>query len=329
MAQVIDFEHHYVPPGIMKEAGGSGSPSGSGAKKEFFQGVPLSPMQRTSAEDRMERLEERIRDMDEAGIDVSVLSSSAGWHASLNACTLLNEMMAEAAGKHSNRLVALAHVPAFEGESAAREVRRAVEELGLKGAAIPCFYEGHNLDSRALWPFYEAACSLDVPVLVHPSIAPSRYALVPEAEYDLHRALVREFDMMTAVARTVFGGVLQDFPGLKIVFCHFGGGIATLRERIQRWQVTFDPPGHFEEDFSKIYFAASGYEVSSIALQAALAGIGADRLVFGTDYPYDFQGRGPHMRAWVQQIRHLPLPTEEKEKILGRNAAGILKRLKR
>ncbi|MCL5958932.1 MAG: amidohydrolase family protein [Chloroflexi bacterium] len=328
MAPVIDFEHHYIPKEVIQDVSGEIAATLEGrvlapGTMQFWKGLPANPLKKTIVEERAYKLDEHIAHMDEAGIDISVLTSTAGWQANLGACRFLNDKMAEAVDKYPKRLRALGHVPPLD-PGAIPELRRAVKELGLGGVGIPCYVEGRNLDSRDLWPFYEAACDLNVPIFVHPAIVPPKHEMAPETEYDLHRALIREFDLMTAVTKLVLGGVIEAFPDIKIVTCHFGGGVAFVRERIQRWEVTFEPPRRFSEDFSKLYFTMGGYEISTIALQCSLMGIGADRLIFGTDYPYDFRGGGPHLRAWVQQIRGLAIPNDDKDKILGRNAVELL-----
>lgn len=162
-------------------------------------------------------------------------------------------------------------------------------------------------------------------LFIHPPMTMPSFELVPAAELHLHKTLIREFLIMTSVVKLVLGGVPSAFPKCAFVSCHYGAGISVIKERMQRWEKTLGrSTTAFQDEFSRLYFTMGGYEISSLHLQSSLAGIGPERLMFGTDYPYDFRGGGPHLRSWVQQIRNLPLSLAAKDAILGDNAARLL-----
>ena len=190
---------------------------------------------------------------------------------------------------------------------------------------------GRPLDSAEFLPIYAAAAELDVPVWVHPAMAPKGYALAED--HDLGRLLVREFDLCLSAVRLIAGGVLEKFPSSKFVIAHFGGGIAAIKERLLKRQHRFDRKltRPFEELFDMLYFDMAGFEGGELALDAAIAGISSDRLVFATDYPQDFTGvstasgaRGPTVPEYVAAIRKR-LPAAAAEKVLGGTAAALLK----
>ncbi|MGH7853133.1 MAG: amidohydrolase family protein, partial [Candidatus Binatia bacterium] len=173
--------------------------------------------------------------------------------------------------------------------------------------------------------------ALDVPVFVHPALVPTGYQHL--TDYDLPRVLGREVDLTVATTRLIAGGILDRFPGLKIVMAHFGGGIAAVKERLvgkgYRFGTLKKP---FGEYFDMVYFDMAGFEGGMTALNCALQGIRPQRLVFATDYPQDFTGvntdTGKGMREirnYIAAVRDLPLGDKGKERILGGTAAELLK----
>jgi hypothetical protein len=109
-------------------------------------------------------------------------------------------------------------------------LRRAINDLGLRGVTITSQVNGLSLDSPKLYDFYETACALDVVVFVHPALVPTGYEHLKD--YDLPRVLGREVDLTVATTRLIAGGIFDRFPNLKIVIAHFGGGIAAVKERL-------------------------------------------------------------------------------------------------
>jgi predicted TIM-barrel fold metal-dependent hydrolase len=151
-------------------------------------------------------------------------------------------------------------------------------------------------------------------------------------EYDLGRILGREVDLQIAVARVIAGRVMEEFPNLKLVFSHFGGGIAAVKERLMgkagRFGTLTRP---FAESFDRLYFDTAGFEGGPVALRCGVEGIRPDRLVFATDYPQDFtgatsqSGKTPaHIRDYIDEIRRLDLPEGTAHAILGGTAAELL-----
>jgi predicted TIM-barrel fold metal-dependent hydrolase len=143
--------------------------------------------------------------------------------------------------------------------------------------------------------------------------------------------LTREFDLGVAVTRLIAGGVIERYPDLKLVFAHFGGGLAGYKERIARSSYRFKLPKAFEQYFDLLYFDMAGFEGSPIALRCALEGIRPDRLVFATDYPQNFNNRDPKqgksvdgVREYIDEIRALALEPRITADMLGRTAARLL-----
>jgi predicted TIM-barrel fold metal-dependent hydrolase len=215
----------------------------------------------TTMHARLYDLDLQLKDMSEAGIDVSVLSCLLGWNASLDECRLINDDLARVQGQYRERFVGLAQAPVLEGKEALQEIDRAIRMLGLKGVTITSQMKGKgiSLDSPKLYELYEKVCELDVPVFVHPALVPVGYELLQD--YDLPRVLGREVDLTVATTRLIAGGILDRFSKLKLVIAHFGGGIAAVKDRLLAKSYRFGTlKRSFADYFEMLYFDLAGFE---------------------------------------------------------------------
>jgi predicted TIM-barrel fold metal-dependent hydrolase len=314
---VIDFEHHYIPIELARRLGMK-----TDSKVPVRQGD-------ASVHAQLFDLEAQLRDMDRVGIDVAVQSCILGWDTTLENCRLINDASAQLQRDYPGRFVGLAHLPPLEGDLALAELERAIGELGLKGATISSQVNGFSLDAEEFRPFLDHAAKLGVTVFVHPALAPKGYDLLKD--YMLPVILTREFDLGVAVTRLIAGGVLDRYPELRLVFSHFGGGLAGYKERVARSSYRFELPRSFEEYFDLLHFDMAGFEGSPIALRCALEGIKPERMVFATDYPQNFNNSDPAMGKsvdgigeYIDTIRKLPLDAKIIDGMLGGTAARLL-----
>jgi len=319
---VIDFQHHYVPVELAKKRG---------LYAEETTYLKEGGLRATTMHKRLYDLDLQLREMSEAGIDVSVLSCLLGWSAPMDECRLINDDLAKVQANYPGKFVGLAQAPVLEGQEAIQEIDRAVRNLGLKGVTITSQTKGVSLDAPKLYDLYEKICELDVPIFVHPALAPVGYDLLQD--YDLPRVLGREVDLTVATTRLIAGGVLDRFPDLKLVIAHFGGGIAAVKDRLLAKGYRFGTLKRpFADYFDMLYFDLAGFEGGLAALHCALQGIRPERLLFASDYPQDFTGvntdtgRGmKELKAYIDAVRALALSDATKEAILGRTAAQLLK----
>jgi predicted TIM-barrel fold metal-dependent hydrolase len=320
--KVVDFQHHYVPVELAKKRG---------LYSDRTTYLEEGGRRATTMHARLYDLDLQLKEMSEAGIDVSVLSCLLGWNASLDECCLINDDLAKVQVHYRGKFVGLAQTPVLEGKQALQEIDRAIQSLGLKGVTITSQLQGISLDSPKLYGLYEKVCELDVPIFVHPALAPVGYDLLQD--YDLPRVLGREVDLTVATTRLIAGGVLERFPNLKLVIAHFGGGIAAVKDRLlakgYRFGTLTRPLADY---FDMLYFDLAGFEGGLPALHCALQGIRPERLVFASDYPQDFTGvntdtgKGmPELRSYIDSIRNLPLRQENIHAILGGIAIALLK----
>jgi len=321
---VIDFQHHYVPVELAKRRG---LYSDKGEMTYLQEGGKRA----TTMHTRLYDLDLQVEEMAEAGIDVSVLSCLLGWNAPMAECRLINDDLAKIQTQYSGKFIGLAQAPVLEGADAMREIERAIGELNLKGVTITAQIQGLSLDSPKLYGLYEKVCELDVPIFVHPALAPIGYDLLQD--YDLPRVLGREVDLTVATTRLIAGGVMDRFPNLKLVIAHFGGGIAAVKDRLLNKGYRFGTlQRSFGDYFDMLYFDLAGFEGCLPALHCALQGIRPERLVFASDYPQDFSGvntdtgRGmKDLRAYIDAVGKLELSAQAVQDILSGTAARLLK----
>ena len=319
---IVDFQRHYVPGELARK-------KGLYSEKTSFAKDGTAP--RLTMHSRLYDAEAQLRDMDEAGIDVSVLSSPLGWDAPLDDCQYINDEFSRLQQRFPGRFVGLAHAPVPDGGAALKELDRAMGELGLRGITITSQVKGLSLDSPKLYDLYAKASELDVPIFVHPPLLPRGYEFL--TDLDLPRVLGREVDLAVATTRIIAGGILDRFPTLKLVIGHFGGGISAVKDRLVAKGYRFGTLKRaFNDYFNMLYFDLAGFEGGLTALRCALLGIMPERLVFASDYPQDFTGvntdtgKGMQsLREYIAAVKSLELRDELKQGILSGTAMRLLK----
>lgn len=326
---IIDWQHHFRPGGIpvgmrKLQAGQPTSPPGSGHFGHF----------RPEAYE----LNNHLKFMDNAGIDIAVLSADGC--ITLEECKIADDAFASIMKQYPSRFVGLASCVPTIGPESLEELDRAIDVLGLKGIYIDAQIEGCNLDDDILLPFYEKVSRLDVPIFVHIRGTRYGYEAFEKAKYNLGVTLGTMVMDLSATARIILGGILAKFPELKFVISHMGGGISAIKERLVRYIDTwgntfwtdlggtppFDEPlaESFNEHFNRLYFDMAGYEGGMNAVKCALTTISPERLIFGTDYPLNFTNNPKAARNYIENIKKLSLPQASIEAILDGNAAKLL-----
>jgi predicted TIM-barrel fold metal-dependent hydrolase len=279
------------------------------------------------------RAESHLKFMDAAGIDIAVLTTNPV--SGLEACHRWNDFCAGLVKEHPDRFIGFASVPPLGGKAALDELERAVRVLGLKGVHIWTWTEKEPVDSRKLWPFYEKCSRLGIPVDVHVTLEPPGMEAV-HAGYALYYVMAREIDMCMATFRVCLGGILEDFPDLVMIMNHFGGGISANLERMDAY-MNYVGPGcpslylgkpmiskPWREYFDKLYFNMAGREVGMAAVKCALTNIRPDKLMFGSDWPFNYDRNPREAKRYIDEIRKLDLPEADIDNMLGGNSARLL-----
>ena len=274
----------------------------------------------------------RIREMDESGIDLQVISHGAPSTQRLDAQTAVrlargaNDRLHQAVLRHPDRFAAFAALPTPDPKASADELERTVKEFGFKGAMVHGLTNGVFFDDKRFWPIMAKAAELDVPIYLHPAVPDPR---VVEAYYKDYLAdfpgiltAAWGFTMETATAgmRMVLSGAFDAYPNLKIILGHMGEGLPFLLWRIN---MALQRPGNkkvnFQEQFSRnVYITTSG-NFSTPALLCRMLEMGIDHILYSVDYPFVLNPPGT---KWMEELQ---VSAEDKEKILSGNAKRLLR----
>ena len=270
---VIDFHSHIFTEEALKNA-----PKGMFSRYEEVFHKKWEPT----------ILEKIVQDMDEAKVDKAVVVAIDA-ETTLN-YKIPNEVVAEAVKKYPDRFIGFASVDPHKGVLAVKELEKAVKELGLKGLKLVPFMINVNLNDKILYPLYEKAQELDIPVLAHTGVM---------------------FDVGTRMKYCKpldVDDVAVDFPDLKIVVAHFG------------WPWVDEAMAVCQKN-RNVYFDIAGWSPKYLpeSVVRFMGGMLADKALFATDYPLL-----PRKRV-LNEFLALPIKEEAKKKILEENAKKLLK----
>jgi predicted TIM-barrel fold metal-dependent hydrolase len=274
----------------------------------------------------------RLKEMDEAGIDMQVLSHGAPGTQKMEAEPAVrlsrqtNDRLAEIVKANPKRFAGFAVLPAPDPQAAADELERTVTKLGFKGAMLHGLTNGRFIDEKQFWPIFERAAALDVPIYLHPSFP---HPAVTEVYYKEYQTKFPEIvgpglgftvETMTQGIRMVLSGVFEAYPKLKIILGHLGEGIPFLLTRIDE---TLSRPGNaggsFRDAFCEHFYLTTSGNFSTTALICSMMEMGADRVMFSVDWPFASNSAGA---GWLESA---PIAREDKVKIFGENARRLLK----
>lgn len=251
---------------------------------------------------------------------------------------MANDEMAELVQKYPDRFVAaIALLPMNDTEAAIAEAQRAVTELDFKGIYVHSNINGRPLDSPELLPLFEMMAAHDLPIYIHPWRGDDfpDYPTETESRYAIASTFGWPYETTAAMARIVFSGLLERFPGLKVVTHHLGGMVSLYEQRIvqhygqthkghdyaaYRRGLTKDPIEYF-----KMFYADTAIHGNTPALMLGYSFWGADHIVLGADMPLGDPGfgRGSYARA-MGAIEAMDITEAEKRMILGGNVIRLL-----
>ncbi|WP_416981182.1 amidohydrolase family protein [Streptomyces sp. T028] len=326
--KVIALEEHFTTRALMEA--NSEHPllvMHSVVEKGPATGPAEIPLQLTDVE------RHRLAVMDAAGIDMQVLSHTPPGPEELPADTSVrlaaqvNDAMAEAVSSHPDRFAAFAALPMPDPGAAAKELERAVRDLGFVGTMIHGHVGGRYLDDPVFRPVLETAETLEVPIFLHPTRPPQA---VVDAYYSGLPRVVGEtlatagwgwhIDTGLHVLRLILAGVFDRHPRLQMIIGHLGEalpGMLWRSDSVLNRVAGLDRPvrDYFREHFS---LAISGI-LDTVAFNAAFDTVGSERMLFAVDYPFH---SSTETRAFFDD---LPLSTTDREKIAHTNAERLLK----
>jgi len=317
--KIIAVEEHFTTKEHLDARGsmdmGGGGSAGAGDVSTYTDGL-------------LEVGEGRLKIMDEAGINMQVLSLTIPGVQMLDVATGValarktNDKLSEIIGKYPERFAGLATVPPQAPDEAAKELERAVLKLGLKGAIINSHVKGEYLDDRKYWAIFQAAEKLDVPIYIHPQM-PSPDLIKPYLAYPGLSAAFWGFGAEVGLhtARLICSGVFDEYPRLKIIIGHMGEALPYWLWRMDNfWRrgplAKLKKPSICMQE--NISITTSGMFWPP-ALMCAYLALGADRILFAVDHPYESS------KEAVQFINSVPICDSDKEKICHLNAEKLLR----
>ena len=312
--KIVALEEHMATPGVLEARPPDARDDSTSQLREGPIGERL-----------VEMGDGRLRDMDDIGVDVQVLSLTAPGLldvATADATSLAreaNDAVAEAVRANPDRFEGFATLPTQDPGASVEELRRAVEALGLKGVMLNGRTGEHNIDHPDFAGIYETAAQLGVPIYIHPQVpaAPVREAYYSGFGEQFDTALATHgvgwhYETGMQLLRLIYAGAFDRHPDLQVIVGHWGEVILFFQERI----ATLDGMGldldrsladYLRENVS---YTGSGI-MSERYLRWTLEVVGAERVMYATDYPYVYAGDGEG-RAFLERA---DLGSEDKEKI--------------
>ena len=290
VAPIIDFHAHVIAPEVYKQTIGHSVATGFGARPMDLpeRGSPLWKLFGGMIDPAIQ-----ISDMDRKGIDISVISTStvvqSTWWAEGRVAAELdrraNQRIAEWVFSYPDRFIGSFTLPMQDMDIALKELEYAVSHLGLRIANVSSNTRGVYLGDPQFRAFWEAVHDKNLTVLIHPHGVTDRHF----QKFALWNGVGQPIEETLAMASLIYEGIFEDFPGVRVVIVHGGGYLPHYTGRLDR-NVSAHPlsannlkrlPGEY---LSCFYYDSCVY--GPTVLEALIRRVGAERIVFGTDYPF-------------------------------------------
>lgn len=250
---------------------------------------------------------------------------------------LCNDEMAELVAKYPKRYIAaVANLPLNDIDASLKEAQRAIKELGFKGIQIYSRINGKAPGADEMTPLYELMTEFDLPIWIHPmrGSEQSDYSSENMSFNQLFSIYGWPYDTTAAMVRLVFSGVFEKFPNIKFISHHLGGMAAFYSDRailhwnngLQRIGAEFFPGlTKHPIEYLKMFYADTAINGNSnYAMECGLKFFGEDKLLFGTDMPYDVENGDVAIRETINAIDKMELSAATRHKIYEGNARKLL-----
>ncbi len=299
--KIIGLEEHISTPPLVEAWS---------ARSLRFGGGPLA--------DKLADLgENRLADMDDAGVDMQVLSLSGPGLEQLPAREAValardaNDRVAEAVRAHPDRFEGFVSLPTPDPAAAVAELRRGVQDLGLRAGFMFGRVAGRNVDHPDLDELWAAAAALGVPIYIHPAEPPravtdAYYFGLGDDNADFlfsAGAIGWHYETGIQLLRMIYGRVLDRHPNLQIIVGHWGEVVLFYVERLRLLDAAMRPALDRAVDEylrENVFYTPSGM-YSARYLSWVIDLVGVDRIMFSTDYPYIPTVGGGASRAFLEQ----------------------------
>jgi aminocarboxymuconate-semialdehyde decarboxylase len=326
-AFTVDFHCHIVVPAIERLVAGLPQKDAEMQNLEITSGAASAEHNKRvmlpMAGPKLTSLETRLRDMDEMGVDLQVISPTATQYyywADRDLATVLvkeqNEAIAATCAKFPERLTGLGNVSLQHPDLAAAQLQYLVKDLGLKGVVISSSVNGGSLSAESLVPFWQKAHELKCVVFIHPFGTTMGTRL---DRFYLSNIIGQPLETTIALSELIFSGTLDRCGEAKIVAAHGGGYLPTYIGRSDHgYKVRPEAGGCSKaphEYLKQIWFDTVVYD--AMALRHLIERVGVGQVVLGTDYPFD-------MGSYTPQELFSPMTQSERIALLGGNALKLL-----
>jgi predicted TIM-barrel fold metal-dependent hydrolase len=312
MTKLIAIEEHFLTPAI--RAAWAASAIGQEGTAGFDQG---------EIEELLNDLgQRRLALMDESGVDVQVLSvTTPALHnldpeLSVTLARQTNDLVAATIAQHPSRFQGFATLPTASPAHVAPELTRSVTQLGFKGAMLCGRTRDKNLDHPDFWPLFKEAAALGVPLFIHPQI-PQR--AVRDVYYSGFGDAVDtafatfglgwHYEAGIQFLRLILAGVFDAYPNLQIILGHWGEVVLFYLERLNSLARVATLQRPIAEYFRQNLYVTPSGMWSQAYLQRSLELVGPERILFSTDYPYQYKPGKPG-RIFLEETA---LSAEQKE----------------
>jgi aminocarboxymuconate-semialdehyde decarboxylase len=233
-------------------------------------------------------------------------------------CRVQNEALAGAAT--GGRVSALGAVPLQDAAAAAGELAELMRLPGMRGAEVPASVQGSYLGDDRFLPFWEAAEAAGALIFVHPTTR--GFGLPALADYYLWNSAGNPLETTVTAAHLAAAGVLERYPGLRILLAHGGGGLLAIRGRLRRAfaarpEARARAAAGPDASLRRFYFDTVTHDRALLADLVAYAG--DDHVLLGSDRPFDMGSDRP-----ADEVRALRLGAAAQDRILGGNAGRLL-----
>ena len=250
---------------------------------------------------------------------------------------LANDEMAELVLKYPDRFAAaIASLPMNDIDAALKEADRAIKDLNFRGVQIFTPINDKPLDSPEFMPLYQKMAEYNLPIFIHPHRGDdyADYRTEKASQYSLNTLFGWIYETSTAMIRLTYSGVMEKYPGLKIITHHAGAMIPFLQQRV----IDFADFGEMRlktnlkqnlrkpvVDYLKMFYVDTAIYGNTPGLMCSYALYGAEHMLFATDFPYDTQFGLRHNRATVTAVQKMNISDEEKKMIFEGNARSLLR----
>jgi len=323
--RVIDVHAHVIPPALVSTMRSGTAPDG--IRIEESGGRPWVIHRqgyRYPLLDSFHDVEARVEQMDADGTDLALLSVAPPlflyWteaEGAGEAARTINDAVAAMVAQAPTRFAALATLPMQDPVAAALELRRSVEDLGMRGAQIGPHIEGTPIDDASIRPVLQTASDLGVPLVLHPYYVGSS----PELD-DFYLTNLQGNPWQTALAasRLIFSGTLDALPELDLVLVHGGGHFPYQIGRLDHGH-RVRPEAAVPEHAPSAYLRRFHYDSLTHSVESTrwlIERVGVDRVMFGTDIPFDMAGG-----AFGEQLDGFAGTDDERAAVAGANAERV------